>query len=129
MLRFIVDSADPGTFEAARSELHALLSKPELRGIPLLVRLASVQLRWARRTALMSPTQVLANKNDIEGHTKVETVIEDLHLAKILDREVSCYSISGASCPSGWSASTSRLTLCFRFAAKSSRNIDLTLGW
>ncbi|KAL8280791.1 hypothetical protein RQP46_006795 [Phenoliferia psychrophenolica] len=72
---FIVDSADPGTFEAARSELHALLAKPELRGIPLLV---------------------LANKNDIEGHTKVEEVIEDLHLAKILDREVSCYSISAS---------------------------------
>lgn len=92
---FIVDSADPGTFPAARSELHALLEKPPLRGIPLLVH------RFAReRYAFADPPrvlQVLANKNDIEGHRKVEEVIKELDLATIADREVSCYSVSGTS--------------------------------
>ncbi|KAM0748573.1 ADP-ribosylation factor-like protein 8B [Meredithblackwellia eburnea MCA 4105] len=83
---FLVDSADPGTFPAAKSELHSLLEKQELRGIPLLV---------------------LGNKSDLPEHVKVEEVIAELDLAKINDREVSCYSIS----------------------VKNQRNIDLTLTW
>ncbi|SCZ97803.1 BZ3500_MvSof-1268-A1-R1_Chr3-3g06381 [Microbotryum saponariae] len=83
---FIVDSADQDSFPSAKAELHALLEKPQLGGIPLLV---------------------LGNKNDIEGHAKVEEVISALALSTITNREVSCYSIS----------------------AKSKKNIDITLSW
>ncbi|GAA5997685.1 ADP-ribosylation factor-like protein [Rhodotorula paludigena] len=73
---WVLDSADRDTFATARSELHALLEKPELRGIPLLV---------------------LANKNDIPDHASVDEVIKALALATITNREVSCYSISAKS--------------------------------
>lgn len=33
----MVDAADHGKIEASKTELHALLSKPELEGIPVLV--------------------------------------------------------------------------------------------
>ncbi|GJN94094.1 hypothetical protein Rhopal_007168-T1 [Rhodotorula paludigena] len=73
---WVLDSADRDTFATARSELHALLEKAELRGIPLLV---------------------LANKNDISDHASVDEVIKALALATITNREVSCYSISAKS--------------------------------
>lgn len=34
---FVVDAAAPETFETARNELHGLLKRETLRGIPLLV--------------------------------------------------------------------------------------------
>ncbi|KDE07260.1 ADP-ribosylation factor-like protein 8A [Microbotryum lychnidis-dioicae p1A1 Lamole] len=73
---FIVDSADQDSFPSAKAELHALLEKPQLGGIPLLV---------------------LGNKNDLEGYAKVEEVISALALSTITNREVSCYSISAKS--------------------------------
>lgn len=72
---FVVDSADPATFPAAKLELQALLDKPQLSAIPILV---------------------LGNKNDLPHHAKVEEVISALGLDQIRDREVSCYSISGS---------------------------------
>ncbi len=36
---FVVDSADVAQFETAQKELHELVAKPPLQGIPLLVRL------------------------------------------------------------------------------------------
>lgn len=83
---FIVDSADRSTFATAKAELHALLTKGQLTSIPVLV---------------------LANKNDLPEHADVESVIKELGLTEIRDREVSCYSIS----------------------AKSRKNIDITLQW
>ncbi|KAI5481823.1 alpha/beta-hydrolase [Pseudohyphozyma bogoriensis] len=68
---FIVDSADSSTFPAARAELQALLSKPELSGTPVLV---------------------LGNKNDLESHASVQDVIREMNLENVRDREVSCYS-------------------------------------
>ncbi|BGP43773.1 hypothetical protein JCM10449v2_007830 [Rhodotorula kratochvilovae] len=73
---WVLDSADRDTFATARAELHALLEKPELRGIPLLV---------------------LANKNDLDAHATVDEVIKALGLSSITNREVSCYSISAKS--------------------------------
>lgn len=54
---FIVDSADPACVEASKAELHALLDRPQLAGIPLLV---------------------LGNKNDLPGAMKVGELIEKL---------------------------------------------------
>ncbi|CAO3594211.1 ADP-ribosylation factor-like protein 8B [Absidia repens] len=70
---FVVDAADHGKLEAAYTELKALLEKPQLANIPMLV---------------------LGNKNDLEDALSVKQLIEVLHLQSITNREVSCYSIS-----------------------------------
>ncbi|SAM03325.1 hypothetical protein [Absidia glauca] len=70
---FVVDSADHTKLEAASNELKALLEKPQLANIPMLV---------------------LGNKNDLEDALSVKQLIEVLHLQSITNREVSCYSIS-----------------------------------
>ena len=57
----------------AKEELHILLEKPAMEGIPLLV---------------------LGNKSDLSGHLGVDELIEGLDLKKITHREVSCYGIS-----------------------------------
>ncbi|CAO1620192.1 unnamed protein product [Parajaminaea phylloscopi] len=57
----------------AADELHTLVSRPELAGIPLLV---------------------LATKNDVKGAATVEEVIRVMRLDTLRNREVSCYSIS-----------------------------------
>ncbi|KIY67107.1 Arl8a protein [Cylindrobasidium torrendii FP15055 ss-10] len=70
---FVVDAADPEKFNAARFELHQLLSQQTLAGVPLLV---------------------LGNKSDLDGAAGVNDLIKDLELSKINDRPVSCYSCS-----------------------------------
>ena len=35
--RYVVDAADHGSMEVSRTELHELLGRPSLNGIPLLV--------------------------------------------------------------------------------------------
>jgi ADP-ribosylation factor-like protein 8 len=71
--RFIVDSADKEALPVAREELHVLLEKPALEGIPLLV---------------------LGNKSDLPDHLSVDELIEELNLKAVTHREVSCYGIS-----------------------------------
>ncbi|TDL22775.1 Arl8a protein [Rickenella mellea] len=70
---FVVDSSDKEKFDTARFELHGLISHPHLGGVPLLV---------------------LGNKSDVDGHATVEELIAALHLTKIKNRPVSCYSCS-----------------------------------
>eukprot|EP00475_Leptophrys_vorax_P017945 TRINITY_DN2450_c0_g1_i1.p1 TRINITY_DN2450_c0_g1~~TRINITY_DN2450_c0_g1_i1.p1 ORF type:complete len:136 (-),score=47.73 TRINITY_DN2450_c0_g1_i1:98-505(-) len=70
---YVVDSADSELFDEAKKELHALLSKTRLTGIPLLL---------------------LANKNDLENAQDVEMVVKVMELDKLKDREVAYYSIS-----------------------------------
>ena len=70
---FVVDSADGDALPVAKEELHALLEKPALEGIPLLV---------------------LGNKSDLPGHKNVDELIEELDLRTVKRREVSCYGIS-----------------------------------
>jgi ADP-ribosylation factor-like protein 8 len=71
---FVLDSADRAAFPVAREELHNLLSKPALAGIPLLV---------------------LGNKSDLEGRATVDEIIEALGLGEVKSRECSCYGVSG----------------------------------
>lgn len=71
--RFIVDSADKEALPVAREELHVLLEKPALEGIPILI---------------------LGNKSDLPEHFSVDELIEALDLKSITHREVSCYGIS-----------------------------------
>lgn len=70
---FIVDSADKEALPVAKEELHILLDKPAMEGIPLLV---------------------LGNKSDLSGHAGVDELIEALNLKAVTHREVSCYGIS-----------------------------------
>merc|ERR1712110_974031 len=70
---YVVDSADSEKLSIARKELHDLISKPPLAGIPPLV---------------------LGNKNDLANALRVDDIIEQLSLKSITGREVSCYSIS-----------------------------------
>ena len=71
--RFIVDSADKEALPVAKEELHILLEKPAMEGIPLLV---------------------LGNKSDLSDHMTVDELIEALNLKTVAHREVSCYGIS-----------------------------------
>ena len=60
--RYVVDAADEEKFETARKELHDLLSKPPLAGIPLLV---------------------LGNKNDLPEALNEEGIIEKLYVSVV----------------------------------------------
>jgi len=71
--RYIVDSADKEALPVAKEELHILLEKQAMEGIPLLV---------------------LGNKSDLAGHMNVDELIEALDLKRVTHREVSCYGIS-----------------------------------
>jgi hypothetical protein len=68
----------------------------------------------------------LANKNDLEGHTKVKEMITLLQLDEVRDRELSIYSVSGTfpSVSCSWMGTDEEWGV-----AKSKRNIDLTLEW
>ena len=71
---FVVDAADHEKFEQARKELHDLIQKPPLAGIPLLV---------------------VGNKSDLDEAVKSEgEIAQIMDLKSITDREVACYSIS-----------------------------------
>lgn len=102
----MVDAADLDKMEASRNELHSLLDKPQLAGIPVLV---------------------LGNKRDIPGALDETGLIDRMYvflriksskillyfcsryrdLSRIQDREICCYSIS----------------------CKEKDNIDITLQW
>ena len=70
---YIVDAADHAALPVATEELHDLLDKPSLDGIPLLV---------------------LGNKSDLPNKLSVDQLIEEMDLKSIVRREVSCYGIS-----------------------------------
>lgn len=70
---FVVDAADLDGVDAAKQELHDLLSKPSLAGTPLLV---------------------LGNKNDLPEALSADDLVARLDLRALRDREVCLYSIS-----------------------------------
>ncbi|CAB3999519.1 ADP-ribosylation factor 8A [Paramuricea clavata] len=70
---YMVDAADHDKFDASKNELHNLLDKPQLSGIPVLV---------------------LGNKRDLPNAIDEKELIEKLNLSSVQDREICCYSIS-----------------------------------
>jgi ADP-ribosylation factor-like protein 8 len=70
---YVFDAADRESIPTAQKELHDLVSKPSLQGIPLLV---------------------LANKNDLPNAVTSQEAAELMELKSLTGREVSCYSIS-----------------------------------
>lgn len=70
---YVVDAADQDSMDSAARELAALVEKPSLLSIPLLV---------------------LGNKNDLPDALNTQELIDRLGLKGIKDREVCVYSIS-----------------------------------
>nr|KJB79008.1 hypothetical protein B456_013G050700 [Gossypium raimondii] len=70
---YVVDAADNDNLSVSRRELHDLLSKSSLNGIPVLV---------------------LGNKIDKPEALSKEDLTEQMGLKSITDREVCCYMIS-----------------------------------
>ncbi|GAA0184746.1 hypothetical protein Leryth_000474 [Lithospermum erythrorhizon] len=70
---YVVDAADRDSIPITRTELHELLTKPSLNGIPLLV---------------------LGNKIDKSEAISKQALVDQLGLDSIEDREVCCYMIS-----------------------------------
>ncbi|CAA2993508.1 ADP-ribosylation factor-like protein 8a isoform X2 [Olea europaea var. sylvestris] len=70
---YVVDAADPDNISISKSELHDLLSKPSLSGIPLLV---------------------LGNKIDKPQALSKQALTDQMGLKSITDREVCCFMIS-----------------------------------
>jgi len=70
---YVVDAADPDNLSVSKSELHDLLSKSSLSGIPLLV---------------------LGNKIDKPGALSKDALTEEMGLKSLSDREVCCFMIS-----------------------------------
>lgn len=70
---YVVDAADRDSVPISRSELHDLLMKPSLSGIPLLV---------------------LGNKIDKSEALSKQALVDQLGLDSITDKEVCCYMIS-----------------------------------
>ncbi|KAK6796749.1 hypothetical protein RDI58_004450 [Solanum bulbocastanum] len=70
---YVVDAADHDNLSISKSELHDLLNKPSLSGIPLLV---------------------LGNKIDKPGALSKQALTDEMGLKSVTDREVCCYMIS-----------------------------------
>ncbi|KAF3590425.1 hypothetical protein DY000_02026391 [Brassica cretica] len=70
---YVVDAADPDNLSVSISELHDLLSKTSLNGIPLLI---------------------LGNKIDKPGALSKEALTHEMELQSLTDREVCCFMIS-----------------------------------
>lgn len=70
---FVVDAADKEAMPVVKEELHSLLNRPSLEGIPLLV---------------------LGNKSDLREKLSVDELIEALDLKTVIHREISCYGVS-----------------------------------
>ena len=68
-----MDAADRAALPVAKEELHELMNKETLNGIPLLV---------------------LGNKSDLQDKLSVDDLIHAMDLKTITHREVSCYGIS-----------------------------------
>ncbi|EFJ07633.1 ARF-like GTPase [Selaginella moellendorffii] len=70
---YVVDASDRENVAISRDELHDLLGKPSLAGVPVLV---------------------LGNKIDKPDHLSKQALIDQMSLQSLADREVSCYMIS-----------------------------------
>lgn len=70
---YVVDAADRDNLPISKSELHDLLNKPSLHGIPLLV---------------------IGNKTDKPEALSKEALIDQMDLPSITNREVCCFMTS-----------------------------------
>ena len=108
---YMVDAADSEKIEASRNELHNLLDKPQLSGIPVLVLGNKRDLPHALdENGLIERMYVYIEKNILAISRIIHTRYMNIffrNLSAIQDREICCYSIS----------------------CKEKDNIDITLQW
>ncbi len=108
---YMVDAADPDKIEAARNELHGLLEKPQLAGIPILV---------------------LGNKRDLPGALDENGLIEKMNLNAIqVGKHRSLLATSKNLKPSLFLTLLfqDREICCYSISCKEKDNIDITLQW
>lgn len=101
----MVDAADPDKIEASRNELHNLLDRPQLTGIPILVLGNKRDLPGKSDSVWVNMEH--ENNFHLSGALDENGLIEKMNLNAIQDREICCYSIS----------------------CKEKDNIDITLQW
>lgn len=95
---YMVDAADHEKIEASRNELHNLLDKPQLAGIPVLVLgnkrdiVAALDEKELIEKMWDQPWPSVVNRNRI--WTTIDHVSLSRSLNAIQDREICCYSIS-----------------------------------
>lgn len=108
---YMVDAADLDKLEASRNELHSLLDKPQLNGIPVLVLGNKRDLPGALDETGLIERMCVDNLDiyySIYIYVYINTIISfNRNLSSIQDREICCYSIS----------------------CKEKDNIDITLQW
>lgn len=103
---FVVDAADEGRFPDAKEELHDILTRPALAGIPVLV---------------------LANKSDLPDAVKSVDAVIDIFALKSLGQPKTMprNDIGSAST----APADPREVACYSISAKNKTNIDVTLEW
>ncbi len=107
---YVVDSADKESIETARGELHELLSKHSLDGIPLLV---------------------LGNKNDLPGALSTVELIDKLELKVCCGQMVVCWCVFSLTpvYVHGTQKLHNREVCCYSISCKKQNNIDITIEW
>ena len=76
---YVVDSADPESLEQSKHELHELLDKPSLAGVPVLL---------------------LGNKNDLDGALSQAELIDRLDLKVMLHADTCLSQLQLVTCDS-----------------------------
>ncbi|CAB66925.1 ADP-RIBOSYLATION FACTOR-like protein [Arabidopsis thaliana] len=110
---YVVDAADPDNLSVSKSELHDLLSKTSLNGIPLLV---------------------LGNKIDKPGALSKEALTDEMYSSLSSSKPSSKGTTLGRSdyvcyrCR-GLTSLTDREVCCFMISCKNSTNIDQVIDW
>uniref|UniRef100_A0ACB8EI51 ADP-ribosylation factor-like protein 8B-A n=1 Tax=Sphaerodactylus townsendi TaxID=933632 RepID=A0ACB8EI51_9SAUR len=112
---YMVDAADREKIEASRNELHNLLDKPQLQGIPVLV---------------------LGNKRDLPSALdekqlieKIGTLLLEACLPQSETRTLDTYQMRVPSALRNLAAIQDREICCYSISCKEKDNIDITLQW
>lgn len=113
---FVVDSADKEKFESAKKELHDLISKPQLVGIPLLL---------------------LGNKNDLSESVNLDQLITVMYVSFLA---IAAFNIPMKTFPEfvffmceyflrDLEEIKGRDVMAYSISAKNNVNIDKVLDW
>lgn len=108
---YMVDAADSEKIEASRNELHNLLDKPQLSGIPVLV---------------------LGNKRDLPHALDENGLIERMYVyckEKLYSTSIIINQSNAHIIFRNLSAIQDREICCYSISCKEKDNIDITLQW
>ena len=115
--RYVVDAADPDNLSVSKSELHDLLSKTSLNGIPLLVLGNKID-----KPGALSKEALTHEMYSLVSSTKTSTRV--CLLVARSDHVFVCY----CDCRELQSL-TDREVCCFMISCKNSTNIDQVIDW